>query len=115
MKIPSDATVPEEKLRKYLLVSREENDKSGFLALAGYSLSNWKTLQHDLLTVGQEHAVTKTETTVFGTKYTVPGTLVGPNGYELHIITIWMTMKATTETRFITLYPDTGYQEGAIE
>lgn len=115
MKIPSDATVPEEKSRKYLLVPREENDKSGFLALAGYSQSNWKTLQRDLLTFSQEHTVTETETTMFGTTYTVPGTLVGPNGYELHIVTIWMTMTATSETRFITLYPDTRYQERARE
>jgi hypothetical protein len=110
MKLPADAIVPDEKLQKYLLVPREENDKSCFLALAGYSLANWKTLRKDLLTLAQTYPIRLSETTVFGTKYVVSGTLVGPNGYELHIITIWMTLKATAETRFITLYPDQTYQ-----
>ncbi len=40
MKLPSDVVIAEEKLTQYLLVWRARNDKSGYLAQAGYQLSN---------------------------------------------------------------------------
>jgi hypothetical protein len=40
MKIPADATIPDSKLTRYLLVSREQDDKSKFLAQAGFTLTN---------------------------------------------------------------------------
>lgn len=40
MKLPSDVVIAEEKLTQYLLVWRARNDKSAFLAQAGYELSN---------------------------------------------------------------------------
>ena len=40
MKIPSDAVIPRDKLTKYLLVFQPENDKSQFLAQAGFTQDN---------------------------------------------------------------------------
>jgi len=40
MKIPDDAVIPVEKLTKYLLVPRPGDDKSRFLAQAGFDQSN---------------------------------------------------------------------------
>ena len=40
MKIPPDATILMEKLVAYLLVSREWDDKSKYLALAGFTRDN---------------------------------------------------------------------------
>ena len=40
MKIPEDAVIPVEKLTKYLLVPRPWDDKSRFLAQAGFDQSN---------------------------------------------------------------------------
>ncbi len=37
MKIPSDAIIPDEKLTRYLLVPKARNDKSKFLAQAGFT------------------------------------------------------------------------------
>ena len=34
------------------------------------------------------------------------GTLTGPNGRVLHVLTIWMKEDATGETKFVTLLPD---------
>jgi len=48
MKLTQDAIVSEKKLKEYLLTPRIEDDKSGFLALAGYSLENWRVLENDL-------------------------------------------------------------------
>jgi hypothetical protein len=45
MKIPVDAIIPESKLTKYLLVFKSRNDKSQYLAQAGFTLSNWQTLK----------------------------------------------------------------------
>lgn len=47
MKLPEEVLVPDDKLRRYLLLSREENDKSAFLALAGYTLATWEVLKRE--------------------------------------------------------------------
>jgi hypothetical protein len=44
--------------------------------------------------------------TEYGPKYRISGTLIGPNGRTLRVVTIWMTDDATGQTRFVTLYPD---------
>jgi hypothetical protein len=45
MKLSHDATIAEAKLTKYLLIWREADDKSKFLAQAGYTLENWQQLE----------------------------------------------------------------------
>lgn len=40
MKIPVDAIISNDKLTQYLLVPRQKNDKSGFLAQAGFTMEN---------------------------------------------------------------------------
>lgn len=48
VKLPSDSQIDREKLVKYLLLPRKENDKSKFLREGGYTLKNWKKLRDDL-------------------------------------------------------------------
>jgi hypothetical protein len=48
VKLPEDVAIPEDKLLRYLLLPREEHDKSQFLAIAGYALATWETLKRDL-------------------------------------------------------------------
>ncbi|GCL60104.1 hypothetical protein NIES3807_32840 [Microcystis aeruginosa NIES-3807] len=43
-----NATIPPAKLTWYLLVLQPKDDKSGFLAQAGYNLDNWQVLEQDL-------------------------------------------------------------------
>jgi hypothetical protein len=40
--------IPTEKITGYLLVSKEKNDKSAFLANLGYTLNNWSELINDI-------------------------------------------------------------------
>ncbi|HEV7519193.1 MAG TPA: hypothetical protein VGR07_23130, partial [Thermoanaerobaculia bacterium] len=54
MKIPSDAIIPMEKLTAYLLIDREWDDKSKFLAQAGFVREN----PHLLLAAIRELAAT---------------------------------------------------------
>jgi len=103
-KLPRDAVIPRDKLLRYLLL--EESDKSKFLASAGYTLANWEVLERDLRRLAQDHEISDRETSPYGVKYEVRGTLTSPNGGKLHVITIWITLEATGETRFVTLFPD---------
>ena len=50
MKLPEDSAIAKTKLHEYLLRHRDEDDKSGFLALAGYTLDNADRLMHDIRT-----------------------------------------------------------------
>jgi hypothetical protein len=76
------------------------------LAAAGYTLANWEVLERDLHQLAQTHEISDIETSPYGIKYEVRGTLQGPNGSTLYVVTIWITLEATGETRFVTLFPD---------
>ena len=106
MKLPGDVKVPKDKLLQYLLLPREENDKSEFLKLAGYRLSNWEELRKDLIKLVKRNEVTETESSPYGTKYEIRGKLTGPNGRELHVVSIWIELDGSGEIRFVTLFPD---------
>lgn len=106
MKLPSDVIISKDKLLRYLLLPREENDKSRFLASAGYTLANWEILERDLRMLATGSEITNVESSPFGIKYEVRGTLKGPNGKILDVVTIWIKLEATGETRFVTLFPE---------
>lgn len=105
MKLPSDSIIAIEKMANYLLQWRPENDKSQFLAQAGYTKQHADRLasniRRQLLTLEAEFE----ETTEYGEMYSIVGSLIGPNGRMLRVASIWMTEIATGQTKFITLYP----------
>jgi hypothetical protein len=49
MKLPADLTIQDQKLTAYLLIYQEKDDKSGYLASAGYTIENWQLLKRDIL------------------------------------------------------------------
>jgi len=105
MKLPRNATIAHEKMVNYLLQWRPENDKSRFLGNAGYTEKDGEQLARDirdqLLCLEAEFE----ETTGYGDMYSIGGSLIGPNGRAIRVMTIWMVESATNKTRFITLYP----------
>jgi hypothetical protein len=105
MKLPADSEIARVKVTHYLLKLRDEDDKSQFLALGGYTLAQSDKLLEDLrgLLAGETELV---QTTEYGDKYRIHGTLTGPNGRVLRVASIWMTEEATGRTKFVTLYPD---------
>ena len=105
MKLPANAVIASEKLTGYLLRKLPENDKSGFLAQAGYTLNNPERLATDLRNQILIHEAEFRESTEYGDKYSIRGELSGPNGRKLKVATIWMIEDATKLTKFITLYP----------
>ncbi len=101
-----EVIIPDDKLLNYLLLHREENDKSKFLNSAGYNLASWKVLARDLRQLIQASEASNVETSNYGIKYEIRGTLNGPNGRTLHVVTIWIKLHATENLRFVTLFPD---------
>jgi hypothetical protein len=107
MKLTPDAIIATAKLTKYLLVWRPADDKSKFLAQAGYDQDNWQQLKSDLRSqILPLEAVLSHEPNRFGDVYEIQGVLVGCNGIRLAVITIWMIEYETKQTKFVTLYPD---------
>lgn len=99
-----DAIIAEEKLTNYLLVLLPKDDKSRFLAQAGYTLNNWQQLEQDLRTQVLTQPAKLIETNRYGKKYLIRACLRGPNQVELRVRTIWMVTNGIT--RFVTLVPD---------
>jgi hypothetical protein len=84
--LPQDAIIAEEKLTKYLLVPLPKDDKSKFLARAGYILENWQQLEQDLRAQVLTQPAEAIETTSYGEKYVIRACLRGINGIELTAI-----------------------------
>ena len=106
MKLPGNSQIAHEKLTQYLLALRKRNDKSQWLAQAGYSLENWQVLENDLRNQILSVDATLIENTEYGQMYEIRRNLIGPNGKSLTVCTIWLTENATGNTKFITMYPD---------
>jgi hypothetical protein len=83
-----------------------KDDKSKFLAQAGYTVENWQQLEQDLRTQVLTQPAEPIETTPYGQKYMIWATLRGQNRIKLKILTIGMVNN--NETRFVTLVPDKG-------
>ena len=105
MKIPGDAIIPEPKLTKYLLVFKPRNDKSQFLAQAGFTLDNWQTLKIAIQQLNQSVEAVADRTDEYGTFYNVRGGISGVNGINLSVVTIWLERKSDGKFQFITLVP----------
>ena len=106
MRLPIDTTITPRKVEECLLRLRLENDKSAFLALAGYTSGHTERLLADLREQILPLDAECIDQTEYGLKYRIRGTLTGPNGRELLIVTIWMREEATNRTKFVTLFPD---------
>ena len=105
MQIPDDAVIPQEKLTSYLLVPRPGDDKSKFLAQAGFTRDNPGELMAALrrLTSGAEG--TEDGANEYGTFYRVEGELLGPGDRSLTVVTVWLRWATDGSFHFVTLKP----------
>ena len=97
-----NAIIAEAKLTKYLLIHLAKDDKSRFLAQAGYRLENWQQLQQDLREQILPLEAIPTVLTQYGQKYAITGNLISPNGRAIRVKTIWMVTERRTQ--FVTLF-----------
>jgi hypothetical protein len=103
--IPPDAILAASKLSLYLLSRRRTDDKSGYLAQAGFAADNAPALEAEI-----RHLTASTEAVVHrvnehGTYYTVSGILTGPNLRQLRVKLVWLR-RLDGLFSFITLIPD---------
>ncbi len=106
MKLPDDSIISSEKITEYLLKWQPDNDKSKFLARAGYLSDNWQRLLQDIRVQILTMEAELMRKTVYGDLFRIRGILLGPNGVSLRVITVWMEEYASRQTKFITLFPD---------
>lgn len=109
MKLPNveSAVVPEGKIRGYLLSTthRDGRHKAAFFFRFGFSTDDWRALASALLRHTQEHEVARVESSPFGTRYVVEGTIETPSGRTPTIRSVWFTETNENTPRFITAYP----------
>ncbi len=106
MKLPPATLIARRKVRDYLLVCRPEDDKSAFLARAGYVSETADRLLADLRTQLLPLEARLLESGEYGTKYEIRGKLTGPNGRTLRMVSIWMIEHVSGKAKFVTLCPD---------
>jgi len=106
MKITHDAIIPDHKLTRYLLVPREQDDKSKFLAQAGFTLDNPEQLKAAIRQLADTVEAIEDRSNEYGTFYRVEGQLIGINDRKLSLTTIWLKRKVDSQFQFITLMPN---------
>ncbi|MEM8809094.1 MAG: DUF6883 domain-containing protein [Cyanobacteria bacterium P01_D01_bin.44] len=106
MNVPENAIIPDAKLSRYLLVQRPRNDKSKFLAQAGFTLENPNALKAALRQLITINDAIEDRTDEYGTYYQVTGKLSGTNDVTLDVLTIWLRRKIDQQFQFITLIPN---------
>lgn len=106
MKLQADAIITQEKITDYLLKWRPDNDKSQFLKQAGYTQANWRHLLEDIRNQILPLEAEFLQNTAYGGLWKIRGTIKGPNGVTIRVVTIWMHEKYRGMTKFITLFPD---------
>jgi hypothetical protein len=108
MKIPEDAVIPESKITQYLLVPRDRNDKSKYLAQAGFTVANPADLAAAIRLQIQVNQASEGRANEYGVFYEVIGELVGPNSMPLSVVTIWLERQVDGVFQFVTLKPFKG-------
>jgi hypothetical protein len=103
--IPPDAIIAADKLTRYLLVPRPKNDKSRFLAQAGFDLANPDELEAAIRALNETEEAIQDRSNEYGDLYRVEGELIGPEG-ALNVVTIWIVQPdLDNQFRFVTLKP----------
>jgi hypothetical protein len=108
VKIPTDALISEDKLTRYLLVFRAKDDKSKFLARAGFTLDGVVSLRKAIVHLITVEDAIEDGSNEYGIFYQVEGMLQGVNGVNLAVVTIWIQRYIDNCFQFITLKPKKG-------
>lgn len=106
MKIPPDAIITDGKITHYLLVPREEDDKSKFLAQAGFTQGKPELLKAAIRQLAGSTEAIQDRNNEYGVFYRVTGELIGLNGRNLAVITVWLQRAVDGKFQFITLKPN---------
>ncbi len=104
--IPDDLIIPTAKITQYLLVLKARNDKSRFLAQAGFTQENPEALRLAIQSQAMDKEAIEEKSNEYGTFYQVEGELSGVNGVSLSVITVWLQRQIDGKFQFVTLKPN---------
>jgi len=104
MKLQGNIIIPDAKLTQYLLVPRQEDDKSKYLAQAGFTQDNPDQLKQAVLTLIQTYDAISDRQDKYGTYYRVEGDLIG-SICTLSVVTVWIDRAEDRNIQFVTLKP----------
>jgi hypothetical protein len=95
------------KVRDYLLsaVHPVGRFKAVVFQALGYKTDEWEKLRDDLLALARTGEAIPGQTSLFGQKYEVSGTLTGPNGREAKFTSVWLVPVDGEVPRSITAFP----------
>jgi hypothetical protein len=82
--------------------------KAAFFLSLGYSQEGWRRLEMDLRGQHLSQDATPRESSVYGQKYEIRATLIGPSGRGAEIVSVWVVLASEDFPRFITAYPGGG-------
>jgi hypothetical protein len=105
VRIPRDLIIPDAKITCYLLVQKARNDKSKFLAQAGFTQENSETLKAAIQEQVVARAAVEDRSNEYGTFYQVEGDRAGANGVNLSVVTVWLQRQIDDKFQFVTLKP----------
>ena len=109
MKLPNAqyAIVDERKLREYLLSTSHPigRFKAAFLSSIGFTVENGELLRERLLELVKSEEPSAVESTPFGRKYLIRGTLTGVGGRTAEVVSVWFVPTEDDKPRLVTVYP----------
>lgn len=109
VKLPNieQATVPEAKIREYLLSETHPDgrEKAAFFKRFGFSLAEWEMLAQALLRHATESEVMRANRSWHGIKYIVEGRLVTPDERNPVVRSVWIIEEGGIGARLVTAYP----------
>jgi hypothetical protein len=82
--------------------------QGGALLALGYSSEQWRHLEADLRSQHLSRGATREDQTPYGRKYVIRGTLVGPSGSSVDLVSVWVLRTGEDIPRFVTAYPEVG-------
>jgi len=102
-----EVVVQKEKITEYLLNKSHPDgmSKAKFFLGLGFTIEKWKIFSDRLLNLCENFDVFETETTKYGTKYVINGTLNTPDNRNPKITTIWFVGKNELLAKLVTAYP----------
>lgn len=109
MRLPNSdrAVVADAKVRDYLLSQSHPvgRFKSSFFVALGFTVANWKDLREALLALARSAEAYPGQTSPYGQKYDIHGTITGPSGRRASIVTVWMVPIGRDFAHFVTAFP----------
>jgi len=101
------ALVEKEKIIAYLLNQEKmpAAAKARFFFSFGFSKDTWEIMARSLKEHARSNPVVSMETSAFGTKFVVKGTLKTPDDRNPVIVSVWQSDKDALAPRLITAYP----------